>query len=278
MRSLWVLVALSLLSPVPGLVCDAAARGKPHVPARSHDRHSSHDRRSATSYKPAGGGKHSTAGKGRSQGSGGGSALHSRRNSHKRGRGRHRVVFVPPPMPARIDVLAADDESGTVQVQLTGPMRPPHARLFVLTDSRGRRFIPAQAECYAIAETAAASADAPPALPRWRCAMSIAPSYRHSPLTGVSMEWGDRIVRALPGQVRARWATTGDVSVPATAEPEAGATPPPQTTAGPSASPDGAEAPVRPDAPPDAPPTAAPAGEPEPIDPAHPEPEDTRPE
>lgn len=180
-------------------------------------------------------------------------------------------------MPARIDVLSTDAANGMVQVQLTGPQRPPHARLFVLTDSRGRRFIPAQAECYAIAETAAANPDAVPALPRWRCAMSIAPAYRHSPVTGVSMEWGDRIVRALPGQVRARFATTGDVTVPTTPEPEGQAAPPAaENPAAPT--PDAPLAPVHPDGEAGTPPPGTPAGEAEPLDPAHPEPEDTRPE
>ena len=126
-----------------------------------------------------------------------------RHERSQRGRGRRRQAFALPPMPARIDVLSADQESGAVHVQLTGPLRPPHARLFVLTDSRGRRFIPTQAECYAVDDPPPVSPDAPAVLPHWRCAMNIPTVYRRSPLTGVSMEWGDRIVSALPGQVKA---------------------------------------------------------------------------
>ncbi len=122
-------------------------------------------------------------------------------------------------MPARIDVLAADHESGIVQVQLTGPVRPPHARLFVLTDSRGRRFLPAVAECYALDGEAPENTDADAPLPRWRCAMSIPAAYRRADLTGVSMEWGDRIVQALPGQVKARWAAAGEVPLPVPTQP-----------------------------------------------------------
>lgn len=185
------------------------------------------------------------------------------------------MAFAPPPMPARIDVLSADQESGAVHVQLTGPLRPPHARLFVLTDSRGRRFIPTQAECYAVDDPPPVSPDAPAALPHWRCAMNIPTVYRRSPLTGVSMEWGDRIVSALPGQVKARWATAGRVSIPAAAQPEPAA---PDAPAQAPETPDSATPPVQPD--PSADPTAAAPTpvEPEPIDPATPEPEDTRPE
>jgi hypothetical protein len=180
-------------------------------------------------------------------------------------------------MPSRIDVLSADQDSGAVQVQLTGPQRPPQARLFVLTDGRGRRFVPAQAECYAIAE-AAQSPDAPPALPHWRCVMGIPPVYRHAPLTGVSMEWGDRIVSALPGQVKARWAAAGSVSVPATAPP---ALPPASEAApAPPESPEASPGPVPPDPPSDGSPSssALPPAAVDPAEPAPPEPEDTRPE
>src|SRR2546425_506684 len=55
------------------------------------------------------------------------------------------------------------------------------------------------------AQAAGATGDSLPPV-HWQCDLSIAPLYRRAALTGVSMEWGERVVSALPGQVRARWA------------------------------------------------------------------------
>jgi hypothetical protein len=173
-----------------------------------------------------------TRSSGKSKGSDGDRARHSKLGklgkvgqgrsygaARKRDRRARRRPPAPPPMPTRIDVLAADQESGIVQVHLTGPARPPHARLFVLTDSRGRRFLPAVAECYALDGNAEGSGEADAPLPRWRCAMSIPAAYRRADLTGVSMEWGDRVIQALPGQVKARWAAAGGTPLPVPTQP-----------------------------------------------------------
>jgi len=115
-------------------------------------------------------------------------------------------------MPSRLEVVSIEPKSGVVRVGLLGPARPPESRLFVLTDERGRRFVPATAECTtsdAIAESPAEAApteNQPQLLIQWNCELTIAPLYRRAALTGVSMEYGDRIVSALPGQVAARWA------------------------------------------------------------------------
>ena len=157
--------------------------------------------------------------RGLSAGKGGrGSLRHDRaaRGRGKRGRGKRRGrPYVPPAMPSRIDVLGVDPEGGVVRVQLTGPSRAPEPRLFVLTDARGRRFVPLQAHCNGVDSTVARTPDGDAAPLRWVCTMSLAPAYRRVPLTGVAMEWGDRIVSAMPGQMKARWAATQDLPMPA---------------------------------------------------------------
>jgi hypothetical protein len=134
-------------------------------------------------------------------------------------------------MPARINVVQIDTSSGIIQIELTGPSRPPEPRLFVLTDDRGRRFVPALASCDPAAadkETAGRTGHKPSSdepseanLAHWWCRLTVAPGYRRAVLTGVSMEWGDRVVHALPGQVKARWAAARLSPAP-TAESAAG--------------------------------------------------------
>ena len=203
-----VLFAFVLLGSGPLSVGEALARSprggartKGHAGALSHSRALAKGKRAADDRdRPARAsksahGKHAQA-------------------SHRRDRRSKKRAPAPPPMPTRIEVLSADPESGIVQVLLTGPVRPPHARLFVLTNSRGRRFLPALAECYAQAGGEKEPAADEPSLSRWRCAMTIPDAFRRGDLTGVSMEWGDRIIQALPGQVKARWAAAGGAPLP----------------------------------------------------------------
>jgi hypothetical protein len=166
-----------------------------------------------------------------------------RSRAHKRITRRKRPP-APPPMPARLEVVSIEPKSGVVRVGLLGPARPPETRLFVLTDDRGRRFVPATAECTTSDAVAEAAADTAPAenqpqhMIHWQCELTIAPLYRRAALTGVSMEWGDRIVTALPGQVAASWAegpTTRPVPPPT---PPAAVKPAPATK---PASPQGSE-------------------------------------
>jgi hypothetical protein len=169
-------------------------------------------------------------------------------------------------MPSRLEVLSIEPQSGIVRVGLDmRATRPPESRLFVLTDDRGRRFVPAIAECTtadAIPEASAhgAAAESPPQI-HWQCELTVAPLYRRAPLTGVAMEYGDRIVSALPGQVRARWAE-GPTATP---------TPPPARSpaAGTEAAPSPAPAPLP------APPSAH---EPEPPSASGEDDEETEPE
>ena len=168
--------------------------------------------------RPTGKGSRADVARGRRGAVGKSTKGKSRGAAHKRDRRARRRPPAPPPMPTHIEVVAADQDSGIVQVQLTGPARPPHANLFVLTDSRGRRFLPALAECYALDGPPEEGAEADAPLPHWRCAMSIPAAYRRADLTGVSMEWGERVIQALPGQVKARWAAAGTISLPAPTE------------------------------------------------------------
>lgn len=159
-----------------------------------------------------------------------------RASAHKRLTRRKRPP-APPPMPARLEVLSIEPKSGSIRVALLGPARPPETRLFVLTDERGRRFVPATAECStgdAVADPTAAETTPVENQPliHWQCELTVAPLYRHAALTGVSMEWGDRIISALPGQVRERWAE-GPTSHPAPAPKSAPEKPAGKTTAPP---------------------------------------------
>lgn len=142
-----------------------------------------------------------------------------KKSSRSRRGTRRRVPEAPPPMPSAIEVQAIDPENGIVRLMLLGPSRAPEPRLFVLTDERGRRFVPLIAQCApkdALTAAAAKKAetgggddpieakDAPELC--WECSLTIAPLYRRAALTGVAMEWGERAVSAIPGQVSSRWA------------------------------------------------------------------------
>lgn len=156
-----------------------------------------------------------------------GQSRSSKAKKGKRGSRKHRPS-APPAMPSRLEVVALDPASGGVRVALLGPSRPPETRLFVLTDERGRRFVPASADCQPTSplppssgkENGKQAAEGPETpLVRWQCSLTVAPLYRKAALTGVSMEWGDRIVSALPGQVRSRWAEAGStVPIPPAAD------------------------------------------------------------
>jgi hypothetical protein len=177
-------------------------------------------RRQAPSGKARTGGKHAAS-----------AAKHSAASKRSK-RGKRRQKPAPPPaMPSRIEVLSIDRKEGVVRVELLGPSRPPESRLFVLTDERGRRFVPAAATCTQKGGAQAADAgakDKPDAETEtagaepqsWICSMVIAPIYRRAALTGVSMEWGDRVVSAVPGQVRARWAEAPSGAPPPVIPPE----------------------------------------------------------
>lgn len=157
------------------------------------------------------------------------SALLSSGRGGKSGRGRgerKRRAEKAPQMPAQLDVLAIDLNSGMVQVGVVGTSRPPDGRLFVFLDERQRRFVPGGIECHpslglglglglggaavpaAPAPTPAPANGEPPAVgnERWQCGLTIPRIYRRFALIGLSMEWGDKMVAAPASRVRTMWA------------------------------------------------------------------------
>jgi hypothetical protein len=178
------------------------------------------------------GGRTATVGKrssGRSSGRSGG-------RSDRRG-GKRRVHYAPPQLPQMLELVDLDLMTGYAHVIATGTTRVPDARLFVLSDDRGRRFVPELAECTAppgVEVPAAAlqpdelegdgggegtggaseAGARPPEQPvaalapintRWRCTLTLSRLYRRAPLVGVAMEWGTRFVEVPAGQVAAVW-------------------------------------------------------------------------
>lgn len=150
--------------------------------------------------------------------------------------GKRRVRYAPPQMPQMLELVDLDLVTGYAHVIATGTTRVPDARLFVLTDDRGRRFVPELAECAAPPGVevpaaalqpdevdgvggdgeggAGASEPAPSEQPvttlapintRWRCTLTLARLYRRAPLVGVAMEWGAKFVEVPAGQVATVW-------------------------------------------------------------------------
>lgn len=148
--------------------------------------------------------------------------------------GKRRVRYAPPQMPQTLELVDLDLVTGYAHVIATGTTRVPDARLFVLTDDRGRRFVPEIAECAAPpgvevpaaalqpdeldgadGEAGAGAAEpAPSEQPvaalapintRWRCTLTLARLYRRAPLVGVAMEWGAKFIEVPAGQVATVW-------------------------------------------------------------------------
>lgn len=193
------------------------------------------------------------------------SASSKRLAKSERGRGkRHdkrRRYYAPPQMPQTIELLDLDLITGFAHVVAVGTTRVPDARLFVLTDDRGRRFVPEQAECAAPPGVsvppealqpdepgadeggAEAPANAPPVHEatasgglapintRWRCTLTISRLYRRARLVAVSMEWGQKAVDVPAKIVEAVWkkavAAAPDVAVAQSAAPREAVRPPP---------------------------------------------------
>lgn len=188
-----------------------------------------------------------------------------------RGRGkRHdkrRRYYAPPQMPQTLELLDLDLITGFAHVVAVGTTRVPDARLFVLTDDRGRRFVPEQAECAAPpgvsvppealqpdepgadegggeapsarpagtsaapVHEATASGGLAPINTRWRCTLTISRLYRRARLVAVSMEWGQKAVDVPTKGVDAVWkkaaAAAPDVAVAQTAAAREAVRPPP---------------------------------------------------
>ena len=136
-------------------------------------------------------------------------------SSHRGKKKKSKQRYEPPPqMPVSLHLLSLDLVTGAALVEAYGTTRVPLSRLFVLTDDRGRRFVPQFAECEppSGAVLAAAPAKKSPATKsgkpnsndeqeqdsdadqpelsssgplRWRCHLVIPPLYRRAVLTGV---------------------------------------------------------------------------------------------
>lgn len=156
-------------------------------------------------------------------------------SSHRGKKKKSKQRYEPPPqMPVSLQLLALDLVTGAALVEAYGTTRVPLSRLFVLTDDRGRRFVPQLAECEppAGAVLAAAPAKKSPTTKsgkpnsndeqeqdsdadqpelsssgplRWRCHLVIPPLYRRAVLTGVTMEWGHLAVAAPADNVQQKW-------------------------------------------------------------------------
>lgn len=159
-------------------------------------------------------------------------------SSHRGKKKKSKQRYEPPPqMPVSLQLLSLDLVTGAALVEAYGTTRVPLSRLFVLTDDRGRRFVPQLAECEppagAVLVTAPAKGSAKsPALKsgkpssndeqeqdseadqpelsssgplRWRCHLVIPPLYRRAVLTGVTMEWGHLAVAAAAENVQQKW-------------------------------------------------------------------------
>lgn len=176
-----------------------------------------------------------SAGKGKGKRSAASGRTSGRSAKSDRHGGKRRVRYAPPQMPQTLELVDLDLVTGYAHVIATGTTRVPDARLFVLTDDRGRRFVPEIAECAAPpgvevpaaalqpdeldgaggeGEGGGASEPAPAEQPvtalapintRWRCTLTLARLYRRAPLVGVAMEWGAKFVEVPAGQVAAVW-------------------------------------------------------------------------
>lgn len=211
----------------------------------------------------------SSSGKKPSASSSSGSSGSKRLAKSERGRGkRHdkrRRSYAPPQMPQTLELMDLDLVTGFAHVVAVGTTRVPDARLFVLTDDRGRRFVPEQAECAAPPGVSIppealqpdepgadeGGGEAPPERPasaapvhettasgglapintRWRCTLTVSRLYRRARIVAVSMEWGQKAVDVPARMVADVWkkavAAAPDVAVAQTAPAREAARPPP---------------------------------------------------
>lgn len=150
---------------------------------------------------------------------------HSQRRKKKQ---RH---YRPPEMPSSIEFHSFDLVTGQGQLVVVGTKHVPEIRLLVLSDDRGRRFVPDLAECQPPVgvELPADGSDLAlvPANLRWRCTFSVPPLYRRTALVGVAMEWGDKSVEVAPPKVAAVYAAAAKV-VPSAPKPREDGSPPPR--------------------------------------------------
>ncbi len=153
---------------------------------------------------------------GRAVKSSGSKGHHSPRRKKKQ---RH---YRPPEMPSSLEFLSFDLVTGQGQLVVVGTKHLPESRLLVLSDDRGRRFVPDLAECQPPVGVELPAEGSDPALVpanlRWRCTFSVPPLYRRAALLAVAMEWGDKSVEVPPQKVAMVYAAAAK-AVPSAPKP-----------------------------------------------------------
>ncbi len=106
--------------------------------------------------------------------------------------------YRPPEMPQSMELVSFDLVTGQGQLVVVGTKHTPEMRLLVLSDDRGRRFVPDMADCLPPSGVPLPPEGSDPALLptnlRWRCTFSVPLLYRRAALVGIAMEWGDKAV------------------------------------------------------------------------------------
>lgn len=143
----------------------------------------------------------------------------SSRGQRRKKKQRH---YRPPEMPSSIEFQSFDLITGQGQLIVVGTKHIPEIRLLVLSDDRGRRFVPDMADCQPpVGVELPADGSDPALLPtnlRWRCTFSVPPLYRKAALIGVAMEWGEKSVEVASQKVATVYAAAAR-SVPSAPKP-----------------------------------------------------------
>lgn len=130
--------------------------------------------------------------------------------------------YRPPEMPSSIEFQSFDLVTGQGQLIVVGTKHVPEIRLLVLSDDRGRRFVPDMADCQPPVGVELPAEGSDPALVpanlRWRCTFSVPTLYRKAALIGVAMEWGDKSVEVASQKVATVYAAAAK-SVPSAPRP-----------------------------------------------------------
>lgn len=143
----------------------------------------------------------------------------SSRGQRRKKKQRH---YRPPEMPSSIEFQSFDLVTGQGQLLVIGTKHVPEIRLLVLSDDRGRRFVPDMADCQPpVGVELPVDGSDPALLPanlRWRCTFSVPTLYRKAALIGVAMEWGDKSVEVTAQKVASVYAQAAK-SVPSAPKP-----------------------------------------------------------